>query len=147
MKQQPRIIFFGTPFFALKPFEALIKNFSVVAAVTNPDERAGRSQAITPPPIKVFAEKYRIAILQPRKLPDIADTLRNFHADAFVVAAYGKIIPKEILDLMNEQHRLMGEQHKNIRREMDEMVRLAFEDFGKLSLTFWGEDHDNGEDE
>jgi len=56
-------------------------------------------------------------------------------------------IPKEILDLMNEQHRLMGEQHKNIRREMDEMVRLAFEDFGKLSLTFWGEDHDNGEDE
>src|SRR3990172_4203103 len=99
MKQQPRIIFFGTPFFALKPFEALIKNFSVVAAVTNPDERAGGPAPTTPPPIKVFAEKYRIAILQPRKLPDIADTLRNFHADAFVVAAYGKIIPKEILDI------------------------------------------------
>lgn len=56
-------------------------------------------------------------------------------------------IPKEIVDFMNEQQKLMGEQHRKITREMDEMVRLAFEDFGKLSLTFWNEDDsDEGDD-
>lgn len=60
-------------------------------------------------------------------------------------------IPKEIVDLMNEQHKLMSERHSRISKEMDEMVRLAFEDFGKLSLNFFGEedaemaeDEDNG---
>ena len=53
-------------------------------------------------------------------------------------------IPKEIVDLINEQHRMMNEQHKRISSEMDEMVKMAFEDFGKLRLTFWDE---AGEDE
>ena len=52
-------------------------------------------------------------------------------------------IPKEIVDLMNEQHRLMNEQHKRIRSEMNEMVKMAFEDFGKLRLTFWGDEDNN----
>ena len=52
-------------------------------------------------------------------------------------------IPKEIVDLINEQHNLMSESHKRIKSEMDEMVRLAFEDFGKLSLTFWGEEDED----
>ncbi len=56
-------------------------------------------------------------------------------------------IPKEIVDLINEQHTRMHEQHKRIRREMEDMVRLAFEDFGKLSLTFGGfEENDEQED-
>ncbi|MEM4259564.1 MAG: hypothetical protein QXS38_02275 [Candidatus Pacearchaeota archaeon] len=51
-------------------------------------------------------------------------------------------IPKEIIDLMNEQRRLMHEQHKRMRKEMSDMVRLAFEDFGKLSLIFGQEEED-----
>ncbi len=56
-------------------------------------------------------------------------------------------IPKEIVDLINEQHKRMHESHSSIKHEFDEMVRLAFEDFGKLSLTFWDEEEqeeDNG---
>jgi hypothetical protein len=54
-------------------------------------------------------------------------------------------IPKEIVDLMNEQHKRMHEQHKNIKHEFDEMVRLAFEDFGKLSLSFFDEEEQEEE--
>lgn len=55
-------------------------------------------------------------------------------------------IPKEIVDLMNEQHKLMNERHRRMSRDVDEMVRLAFEDFGKLSLNFLGEDFDGDGD-
>ncbi len=55
-------------------------------------------------------------------------------------------IPKEIVDLMNEQHRIMHEQHKKMRKEMNDIVRLAFEDFGRLSLIF-GEELDEEERE
>ena len=56
-------------------------------------------------------------------------------------------IPKEIVDLMNEQHKIMSERHRRISKDMDEMVRLAFEDFGKLSLNFFGEDDDGDGDD
>ena len=49
-------------------------------------------------------------------------------------------IPKEIINFINEQQKMMGEQHRRMRNDMDEMVKMAFEDFGKLSLTFWGEE-------
>jgi len=52
-------------------------------------------------------------------------------------------IPKEIVDLMNEQHRMMNEQSNRMRHEMDEIVKLAFEDFGRLSLTFGDENFGN----
>ncbi|MCU0642509.1 MAG: hypothetical protein MUF61_02950 [archaeon] len=55
-------------------------------------------------------------------------------------------IPKEIVDLMNEQHRLMGEHRKRMSREMNEMVKMAFEDFGKLRLTFWDEEDEEEEE-
>ncbi len=51
-------------------------------------------------------------------------------------------IPKEIVDLMNEQHKLMNERNSRMSRDVDEMVRLAFEDFGKLSLSFFDEEED-----
>jgi len=56
-------------------------------------------------------------------------------------------IPKEIVDLIDEQHQIMSEQHRNMRKEMEDMVKLAFEDFGKLSLTFWDEADEEQEDE
>jgi hypothetical protein len=55
-------------------------------------------------------------------------------------------IPKEIVDLINEQHRRMQDSHSRIKHEFDEMVRLAFEDFGKLSLTFWDEEEQEEEE-
>ncbi len=52
-------------------------------------------------------------------------------------------IPKEIVDLMNEQQRIMRERHKTMNRDFDDIVRLAFEDFGRLSLNFFDEDVDD----
>ena len=95
-----RTIFWGTPEFAIPAFEALVNSgYSVVAAVTNPDEPKGRKQILIPPPVKVFVEKRGIPFLQPRSLSGFAPKLRELNADIFVVAAYGKIIPKEILDM------------------------------------------------
>lgn len=93
-----KIIFFGTPEFSLPSLEALLRRgFNIVAVVTNPDEPAGRKQEITPPPVKVFAQKHNIPVFQPEKLDDkILSELPE--ADCFVVVAYGKLIPKSFLD-------------------------------------------------
>lgn len=56
-------------------------------------------------------------------------------------------IPKEIVDFMNEQHRMMHENQKRMSQEMDEMVNLVFEDFGRLRLDFFGDDEDEDMDE
>ena len=99
----PPILFFGTPEFALPSLEALIKNgYTVVGVVTRPDERVGRKQILTPPPVKVIAERHGIPVFQPERL-----AARDFAAgkipipatELYIVAAYGKIIPKEILDI------------------------------------------------
>jgi hypothetical protein len=55
-------------------------------------------------------------------------------------------IPKEIVDLINEQHRMMSEQHKRISKEMEDMVKLAFDDFGSLKVTFWGDENEHEEE-
>jgi hypothetical protein len=55
-------------------------------------------------------------------------------------------IPKEIVDLINEQHRLMNDQHRRISKEMNEMVKMAFEDFGKLRLSFFDEIEEDEDD-
>lgn len=115
-----RIIFWGTPEFAIPAFEALFNNgYSVVAAVTNPDEPKGRKQILTPPPVKVFAQKHGIPVFQPNnlKIENWAESqsfgfrrakpgnsprgriLKIPEADLYIVAAYGKIIPKGIIEL------------------------------------------------
>lgn len=73
------------------------------------------------------------------KFNDLKD--RTFNVKLRMVGnSHAISIPKEIVDLINEQHKRMHESHSRIKHEFDEMVRLAFEDFGKLSLTFWDED-------
>lgn len=80
--------------------EALIKNgYNVVAVVTNPDEPFGRKNILTPPPVKVLAQKHKILVLQPENLKDPNFKKELPEADLFIVAAYGKLIPKEILDM------------------------------------------------
>src|SRR3989338_1004862 len=94
------ILFWGTPEFSIPAFEALIKGgYKIAAVITNPDEPKGRAQELTPPPIKVAAGRHDILVLQPEKLE-----IKNFkseipEADLYIVAAYGKIISKEILEL------------------------------------------------
>lgn len=95
-----KIIFFGTPEFSLPPLEALIKNgYCIKAVITNPDEPMGRKQILTPPPVKILAEKHKIPIFQPFNLKDENFKKEIPEADIYIVAAYGKLIPKTILEL------------------------------------------------
>ena len=98
--QSPKIVFWGTPEFATPSLEALFKNgHNVVSVVTNPDEPAGRKNVLTSPPVKVWAEKNNIPVLQPDNLKsDFQREIRLPRADIYIVAAYGKLIPKEILE-------------------------------------------------
>lgn len=96
-----RIIFMGTPEFAVPSLQALIELHEVLCVVTQPDKPKGRGHKLQPPPVKVFAEKNNIPVLQPTKLkpPEFISQLESFHADLIVVTAYGKILPQAVLDL------------------------------------------------
>jgi methionyl-tRNA formyltransferase len=90
----------GTPDYGAKILENLINSeFEVVAVFTQPDKPVGRKKTITPPPVKVVAEKSNIPVFQPKKLQDSADEVRNLSPDFIVVAAYGQILSREILDI------------------------------------------------
>ncbi len=98
-----KYIFFGTPEFAAIVLEKLITaGYIPEAVVCNPDEPVGRKQILTPPPVKILAEKFNISILQPEKLRnnlEFSNQLKKLKLDLAIVAAYGKIISKEILDI------------------------------------------------
>lgn len=94
------IAFMGTPEFAVPIFEMLCKNdFKPKAVFTAPDKPAGRGQEITPPPIKVIAQKYGIAVFQPQTRDELINQTIGLKPDLIIVVAYGKILPKEILAL------------------------------------------------
>ncbi len=99
------IIFCGTPDFAVPALEELLKNpaFQVTLVVTQPDKPVGRKQIVTPPPVKVFAEKHGIPVFQPENInKELPDYLQNHGMDApdfLVVVAYGKILKRHILEL------------------------------------------------
>ncbi len=97
-----RIVFMGTPDFAVDCLEALVNStHDVVAVFSQPDKPQGRKQIMTPPEVKVCAEKYGIPVYQPATLKDGSSTalLKELNPDLIVVVAYGKLIPQEILDI------------------------------------------------
>lgn len=97
-----KIVFMGTPDYAEKTLEALLGTEHEIAAVfCQPDKPVGRKQILTPPPVKVLAEKNDIPVYQPKSLRtgEAYDILKDINPDVIVVVAYGKILPKEILDL------------------------------------------------
>jgi methionyl-tRNA formyltransferase len=98
-----RIIFLGTPDFAAIPLEALAQDprFQVVGVVTQPDRPAGRSRELQPPPVKQAAQRVGIPVLQPETLrdPAVVEQLAAWRPDVGVVAAYGEILRKNVLDL------------------------------------------------
>ena len=98
------IIFMGTPDFAIPALKTLIESeHSVSAVFTQPDKPKGRGHKLTPPPVKVLAEQNGIAVYQPESLKKNADEyisiINDIKPDIIVVAAYGKILPKEVLDI------------------------------------------------
>ena len=100
-----RIIFIGTPDFSAIILEKLCESeFKPTLVVTAPDKPVGRGQTLTPPPVKMTAQKYKIPVLQPEKiLPPTKNSaggeILNSKPDLIIVAAYGQILPKEILDI------------------------------------------------
>ncbi len=95
-----RVLFYGTPEFALPTLEALLRHHQVVAVVTQPDRPAHRGQHLTPPPVKLRALAARIPVLQPARLrdPGWPERLCALGADVGVVAAFGQILPRAVLD-------------------------------------------------
>jgi methionyl-tRNA formyltransferase len=97
-----RVIYFGTPDFAVPGLQALIASpHTVVALVSQPDRPKGRGKRIVPTPTKQAAAASGIPVVQPTRLKatEFHDTLRSFAADLGVVAAYGRIIPDAVLEI------------------------------------------------
>jgi methionyl-tRNA formyltransferase len=95
-----RILFYGTPAFALPTLEALLRHHEVVTVVTQPDRPAHRGQRVTEPPVKERARGAGIPVLQPPRLrdPEWPERLAAIGADLAVVVAFGQILPKAVLD-------------------------------------------------
>ena len=97
-----RIVFMGTPDFAVPTLTALIEGgHEVVAVVTQPDKPKGRGKAVLMTPVKEKAIEYEIPVYQPVKVrdPEFVELLKTMAPDAIVVVAFGQILPKSILDL------------------------------------------------
>jgi methionyl-tRNA formyltransferase len=96
-----RLIFYGTPGFALPTFEALLERHEVALAVTQPDRPAGRGQRVMASAVKQRAEAAGVAVLQPPSLrdPQWLPRLAEVRADVAVVVAFGQILPKAVLDV------------------------------------------------
>ncbi|MBI3815564.1 MAG: methionyl-tRNA formyltransferase [Nitrospinae bacterium] len=99
-----KIIFMGTPEFAVPTLEGIINSaHKIIAVVTQPDRPKGRGREILPSPVKVEAEAHKIVVLQPEKVrePEFIKKLKEkeYNPDCIVVVAFGQILPKEILNL------------------------------------------------
>lgn len=97
-----KLIFMGTPDFTLPILDALEgAGHEIGLVVTQPDALVGRKQVLTPPPAKKWAAEHGIPVFQPERIrePEAVEKLRGYDAEVFVVAAFGQILPKEILDM------------------------------------------------
>ena len=96
-----RIVFVGSPEFALPSLDALHENFNVVGVITQPDRPAGRGRNPHPPAVKSYAVQHEIHFIQPLKVreSEVQTQLETWKADVAVVAAYGQILPASLLDI------------------------------------------------
>jgi methionyl-tRNA formyltransferase len=97
-----RLVFLGTPVFAVPTLERLVEaGHQVLAVVTQPDRPRGRGQHAAPPPVKEAAARLGLAVRQPERvrLPETVEFLRALGAEAMVVVGYGQIIPQSVIDL------------------------------------------------
>jgi methionyl-tRNA formyltransferase len=96
-----RIVFMGSPDFSLPSLKTLAKVFDFVGVVTQPDRASGRGRGLKPPPVKLLANEFNLPVIQPEKLkqPEAMDQLRAWAPDLIVVAAFGQILKKDVLEL------------------------------------------------
>ncbi|HEY6061617.1 MAG TPA: methionyl-tRNA formyltransferase [Gemmatimonadales bacterium] len=96
-----RVVFLGTPEFAVPSLQALLAETDVRAVITQPDRPKGRGRQVAPPAVAGVAQAQQLRLLQPTRLrsPELIETLRAVAPDLNVTVAYGKIIPREVLDL------------------------------------------------
>ncbi|MCA0988023.1 methionyl-tRNA formyltransferase [Guptibacillus algicola] len=95
------IVFMGTPDFSVPVLDMLVEEgYTISGVVTQPDRPKGRKRTLTPPPVKVAAEKHGLPVLQPEKVkePDQLKEILDLKPDLIVTAAFGQILPKELLD-------------------------------------------------
>ena len=97
-----KIVFMGTPKFAVPILEMLIENFGVDLVITQPDKKVGRKKVLTAPPVKILAEEKGIRVLQPEKISgdeDVLAELKELNPDIIITAAYGQLVPETILEI------------------------------------------------
>lgn len=95
-----RIVFMGTPEFACPSLSAVSKSHDVVRVVTRPDAVRGRGKRLEPSPVKALADELGLAVIEASRMtPEVMDELRAAKADLCVVAAYGCILPDELLEM------------------------------------------------
>ncbi|MGA9288847.1 MAG: methionyl-tRNA formyltransferase [Anaerobacillus sp.] len=95
------IVFMGTPDFSVPVLDMLVKEgYTILGVVTQPDRPKGRKRIMTPPPVKVAAEKHGLRVLQPEKVkdPEQLQPILDLNPDLIVTAAFGQILPKQLLD-------------------------------------------------
>src|SRR5512145_994434 len=96
-----RIVFMGSPDFALSTLKALAEHYEVIGVVTQPDRASGRGRELKPPSVKLLAQELSLPVIQPEKLrqPEAMEQLRAWNPDLIVVAAFGQILRKDVLEL------------------------------------------------
>src|SRR6185503_12625007 len=96
-----RVVFMGSPDFSLPTLRTLADAYDVVGVVTQPDRASGRGRELKPPPVKLLAQELDIPSIQPEKLrqADAMEQIRVWNPDLIVVAAFGQILRKDVLDL------------------------------------------------
>lgn len=96
-----KVIFMGTPDFAVASLEALLREHDVLAVVTQPDKPKGRGKKLAFSPVKEYALAHGLAVLQPErvKAPEFVEELRKYDAELIAVTAFGQILPEEILNM------------------------------------------------
>ena len=93
------ILFMGTPDYAEIILKNLIEKYNIVGVYTQPDKPVGRKKILTSPPVKILAQNHNIQVFQPNNLKNEANNIKSLNPDFIVVAAFGQILPKEILEI------------------------------------------------
>lgn len=97
VQEEVKILFMGTPEFAVSVLEGLIENYNVRAVITQPDRKVGRNGIVTEPPIKKIANDNTILVLQPEKLTDALEEIYSLKPNLIITCAYGNLVPRELL--------------------------------------------------
>lgn len=99
VEKELKIIYMGTPEFSATVLKGLIENYKVRLIITQPDKKVGREQKIVYPPVKQVGLDNTILVLQPNRIMDEYQALKELEPDLIITCAYGKILPREILEL------------------------------------------------